>query len=106
MRKNNADEKLVESYTHKNQGLIARYLGVKRYKMKNMQMSFPYYKKALFCKAVTEITSAHDVRASFDIDYGTVVSASYEYLEVGRGNSEELMTNGYRLIIKRKKSLA
>lgn len=96
----NADERLVEAYTDKDQGLIARFLGVKKYKMKNMHMVFPFYKKALFYKAVHEITNKHDVRASFDISYGQVVTSSFEYLEVGRGNKEELMTCGYRLIIK------
>lgn len=96
----NADEKLVETYTSRDQGLIARYLGVKKYKMKNMSMMFPRYKRALFCKAVNEMINKHDLRAAFDIDWGEIIAASFEYLEVGRDNNEELMTCGYRLIIK------
>ena len=44
----NSEEKLVDQYTPKDAGLIARYLGVKKYKMKNMGKAFPSYKKALF----------------------------------------------------------
>ena len=100
MYKSNADEKLVEQYTSRDQGIIARFLGVKKYKMKNMSMLFPSYKKALFCKAVSEILKTQDVRAVFDLYYGEVTSASFEYLEVGRNSSEELLTCGYSLIIK------
>ena len=50
-----ADEKLLEQYTSRDPGLIARYLGTKKYKMKSMHKGYPSYKKALFFKAVTEV---------------------------------------------------
>lgn len=100
MKKTNSDEKLLESYTSRDPGLIARYLGVKKYKMKSMHKGFPSYKKALFCKAVSETIKNHEERVAFDIYHGEIITASYEYLEVGRNNNEELMTSGYRLILK------
>jgi len=62
MKKSNPDEKLVEAYTSKDPGLIARYLGTKRYKMKSMHKGFPSYKKALFFKAVTEVLKDYEER--------------------------------------------
>lgn len=100
MRKTNSDEKLLEQYTSRDPGLIARYLGVKKYKMKSMSKFFPSYKQALFCKAVSEVIKDYEERVAFDISRGEIVTASYEYLEVGRNNNEELMTSGYRLILK------
>ena len=96
----NPDERLVEQYTSRDQGLIARYLGTKKYKMKTMTKVFAGYKKALFCKAVTESINSYDKRAEFDLSWGEVVTPGYEYVEVGRGINEELMTEGYRLVIK------
>jgi len=106
MKKSNSDEKLVEQYTSRDRGLIARYLGVKKYKMRTMTNGFSPYKKALFCKAVTETIKEYDERASFGLYYGEVITANYEFLEVGRGINEELMTCGYRLVIKDKARLA
>ena len=60
MKKTNSDEKLVEQYSSKDPGLIARYLGVKKYKMKSMLKAFPSYKKALFCKAVSETIKEYE----------------------------------------------
>lgn len=101
MYKNNPDEKLLEQYMSKDPGLIARYLGVKKYKMKTMFKCFPSYKKALFCKSVTEVVKDFDERVVFDINnYGGIVTASYQFLEVGRDNSEELMVSGFRFLLK------
>lgn len=100
MYKTNSDEKLLEQYTFKDPGLIARYLGVKKYKMKSMNKGFPSYKKALFCKAVSETIKDYEERVAFDVYRGEIITASYQYLEVGRNNNEELMTRGYRLILK------
>lgn len=100
MRKTNSDEKLLEQYTSRDPGLIARYLGVKKYKMKSMSKAFPSYKQALFCKAVSEVIKDYEERVAFDIYRGEIVTASYEYLEVGRNNNEELMTSGFRLLLK------
>jgi ATP-dependent 26S proteasome regulatory subunit len=105
MRKN-SDEKLVEQYTSRDPGLIARYLGVKRYKMKEMSKVFPGYKKALFCKAVSEVCKSHEERVSFNLTYNGVVPAAFQHLEVGRGKHEELMTCGYRLLVKESVPLA
>lgn len=100
MKEKNSDEKLVEQYTSRDPGLIARYLGTKRYKMKSMHKGFPSYKKALFFKAVSEVVKDYEERVSFDISpYGDIVSTTNEYLEVGRNKNEELMTSGYRLLM-------
>jgi len=100
MYKRNSDEKLVEQYTSRDPGLIARYLGVKKYKMKKMHSVFSAYKKALFCKAVNEVSKNFEERATFGIDWrGEVVTAGFEYVEVGRDNNEELMTEGVRFLL-------
>jgi len=100
MAEQNSDEKLVEQYTSKDPGLIARYLGTKKYKMKAMHKCYPSYKKALFCKAITEVLKDYEERVAFNIDkYEGIISASYQYLEVGRDINEELMTSGYRLVM-------
>ncbi len=101
MFKTNSDEKLVEQYTARDPGLIARYLGVKKYKMKKMNTVFSAYKKALFCKAVNEVSKTFEERAAFGIDpWGEVITAGFEYVEVGRDNNEELMTEGVRFLLK------
>ncbi|MHA1833200.1 MAG: AAA family ATPase [Candidatus Baldrarchaeia archaeon] len=102
MFKDNSGEKLVEQYTSRDQGLIARFLTTKKYKMKVMYKSFPSYKGALFCKAISEtIKAKYEEQVAFDIHWsGEIITASFQYLEVGRDNSEELLTSGYRLVTK------
>lgn len=102
----NSDEKLVEAYMPKDPGLIARFLGVKRYKQKTMQKSIPGYKTALFCKAVDEIKKDYTNRVTFDWNYGSIVSPSYSNLEVGRDKHEELLISGCSLLIKDNSPLA
>ena len=106
VQKKNADERLVEEYIPKDEGLVARFLSTKPHKIRSLGKSYPGYKSALFFKAVNEIVKDYDVRAVFDLKYGQVVSPSYSYLEVGRGKREELLVTGMRFLIKDKKALA
>lgn len=106
IKKTNSDEKLVESYTPKDPGLIARFIATKPHKMRSLGKSYPGYKSALFFKAVNEVVKDYDVRAVFDLKYGQVTSPSYSYMEVGRGKREELLVTGMRFLIKDKKALA
>jgi SpoVK/Ycf46/Vps4 family AAA+-type ATPase len=93
-----ADEKLLEQYTTKDQGLVARYLQVKKFDMKEISIDFPCYKEALFSKAITEVCKNYDETVSFDIGRSGVCPASYKHLEVGRDKFEELLTCGYRVL--------
>lgn len=100
MKKSNSDEKLVEQYTPRDPGLIARFLGVKPYKQKTLQKSIPGYKTALFCKAVEEVKKDYSNRVTFDLQYGHVASPTYGNLEVGRDKHEELLVSGCSFLIK------
>ena len=103
----NSDEQLVAQYGDQGKGLIARYLGIKNFEKKTVSHIFSPYKKTLVSKALTEVikgtedVEVYEERVSFDLDwYGQTIGASYEFLEVGRDNKEELMTKGYRFLLK------
>lgn len=107
MRKTNSDEQLVAQYGDQGIGLISRYLGIKNYQKKTVSHVFAPYKKTLVCKGLTEVIKgtedieSYEERVSFDLDYyGRSIGASYEFLEVGRDNKEELLTSGYRFLLK------
>lgn len=106
LQKKTDEEKLVEAYIPKDCGIVANFLCTKPHKIRSMGKSYPGYKSALFFKAVNEVVKDYDVRATFDLQYGQVVSPSYSYLEVGRGKREELLVTGMRFLIKDKKALA
>jgi len=105
-QKKNSEERLVEEYIPKDEGLVARFLMTSPHKIRSLGKSYSGYKSALFFKAVNECVKDYDVRAIFDLSYGQVVSPSYSYLEVGRGKKEELLVTGMRFLIKDKKALA
>lgn len=106
LQKKTDEEKLVEAYIPKDCGIVANFLCTKPHKIRSMGKSYPGYKSALFFKAVNEVVKDYDVRATFDLQYGQVVSPSYSYLEVGRGKREELLVTGMRFLIKDKRALA
>jgi len=94
----NSDEQLLEQYTSGDHGLIPRFLGVKKYKMKIVSKSYPTYKKALFFKAISEVKKSYEVRTTFGMQWGEIVTARFQHLEVGRNINEELMTWGYNFL--------
>jgi SpoVK/Ycf46/Vps4 family AAA+-type ATPase len=106
IQKKNSEERLVEEYIPKDEGLVARFLMSAPHKIRSLGKSYPGYKSALFFKAVNEVVKEYDVRAVFDLQYGQVVSPIYSYLEVGRGKREELLVTGMRFLIIDKKALA
>lgn len=92
------DKEMVESYAPKQIGLIDKFLGVPGHKQRTLNKDFPGYKTALFCKAMGEVSKGYNVRAIFNLMYGQLDSPTYSYLTVGRGNREELLVSGYRLL--------
>ena len=106
IEKKNQEEQLVESYIPRDSGIVSRFLVTKPHKVRSLGKSFSGYKSALFFKAVNEVVKEYDLRATFDLKYGQVISPTYSYLEVGRGKNEELMVTGLRFLLKDKKALA
>jgi len=106
IQKKTDEERLVQEYIPKDPGIVSRFLMTKPHQVRSLGKSYPGYKSALFFKAVNEVIKDYDVRATFDLKYGQVVSPSYSYLEVGRGKREELLITGMRFLIKDKKALA
>ena len=45
-----------------------------------------------------EVSKNYNVRAIFSLCYGQLASPTYSYLTVGRGNREELLVEGFRLL--------